>query len=100
MVYSLRDPSIHPVRSHAQEPDLNERIEHLPAGDAIDAPEPLRLFKCQLQAGHFEELGADMFDQCLMWHDDTSRHPITRERNSTPFATRALPAASRQRRRH
>jgi hypothetical protein len=100
MVNSLRDPSIHAVWSHAQEPDFNERIEHLKTSGPIDAPEPLRLFKGQLEAGHFQDLGADMFDQCPMWHDDTWRRRIRREWNSTRFAIRTLSAASHQGRRH
>jgi hypothetical protein len=82
MVNSLRDPSI-PRR-------LVSRTRK----------EPLRRFKGQLEVEHFQDLGADMFDQCPMWHDDTWRRWIRREWNSTRFAIRALPAASHQGRRH
>ena len=101
MVNSFRDPSIPAVWLHAQEPDFCERIEQLPTSGPIDAPEPLRLFKRQLQAGHFQELGADTFNQCPMWHDDTSRRSDqARVEPDAGSQFAALPAASHSRRRH
>jgi hypothetical protein len=72
MVGTDSDSRISSVRLETQEIRFHERVQYLLAQRPLDAAEPLRLFKGQSQARHFQILGADTFEQCAVRHGNLS----------------------------
>lgn len=82
MVGTVSDPRVGSVRFDAQELHVNERVERPLTQRPLDAAEPLRLFKFQSQARHFQILGAETFEHFLIRrcaHGDLSETPESRD---------------------
>jgi len=68
VVGSIRKARVGSIRFETQELHAYEQVQHSSAQRTLDAPETLRLFQFQAQAGHFQILGADTFQQSVIGH--------------------------------
>ena len=63
---AVRQAGISTVRFRAQELLADEDVENRAAGVLIDTAETMHLLRREAQAGHFQEFGAEAFDD---WFD-------------------------------
>jgi hypothetical protein len=73
MVGTVREPRIGSVRFDAKELHVNERVKHPLAQRPLDTTETLRLFAGQAQPGHFQKLGTEAIDHCVVRHATSQR---------------------------
>ena len=62
---AVRQAGISAVRFGAQELLADEDVENRAAGVLIDAAKTMHLLRCESQAGHFQEFGAEAVDDWL-----------------------------------